>query len=77
MKSSIICLVTVFALTFASCKKCVVCNPYKTVNGNLVLDNGSGGTQSIKLCDKIDINAYESGTSFQDANRNPVKFMCK
>jgi hypothetical protein len=77
MKLKLIIGATLFTLAFSSCQKCVTCVPYKTVSGSLVRDDGTGGSQSIKLCDKVDIKAYETSTSFQDANRNPIIFVCK
>jgi hypothetical protein len=76
MKTKYIFLFCTLALIFQSCKKCETCTPYRVTNTGLSTtpDNSA---QTLTLCDKTDITAYESLTTFQDANEKPVKFICK
>ena len=77
MKSKYIFLFCALAFAFQSCKKCETCTPYR-VNANGTLSSSpDGSAQALTLCDKTDITAYESLTTFQDANEKPVKFVCK
>ncbi len=76
MKTKHIFLFCALALLFSSCKKCETCTPYKVING-VVSTTPDGYAQTITLCDKTDIDAYESLTTFVDASNKPVKFICK
>ncbi len=72
MKLKITIAITLLAITFSSCTKCVTCVPYYT-NGTVATN-----TQSVKVCNKTQIEAYENGTNFTDAslNEDTVRFHC-
>jgi len=74
MKLKLIIAFVMFTLAFSSCKKCVTCLPYHVASG--VVGTPDKYTQAIKLCDQTDITAYESLTTFTDAQRDTVKFLC-
>lgn len=65
-----------FALTFSSCKKCETCVPYDIRNG-VISTTPANTAQSIKLCDKTDITAYESLTTFTGSYGDTLRFICK
>ena len=74
MKLKIILLSLTISLAFSACKKCETCVPYHYNMGTLgAVDKNA---QAMKLCDQTDITAYESLTSFEDAYRDTVKFVC-
>jgi len=75
MKLKSYLFILIVSLAFASCHKCVTCVPYHYNLGKFgALDNG---TQSIKLCDQLDISNYENTTNFEDAGGDTVRFICK
>ena len=74
MKIKFILAIVTLLLAFSSCQKCVTCVPYHLVSGVAQTDSR---TQTIKLCDQIDIKAYETGTGFQDNRKDSVFFICK
>jgi hypothetical protein len=81
MKLKLVLAVLTLALAFSSCQKCVVCKPYYYTNGVVgAYDSRSylgGGTQTMKLCDKADIKAYETGKNFLDENNDTITFVCQ
>jgi len=81
MKIKLIIACSILAvLAISSCQKCVVCTPHYYAHGVIGAPDSafaSGGTQSVKLCDKVDINSYQNGTNFQDENKDTIRFICK
>ena len=75
MKLYLILICTGFLLAISSCQKCETCVPYHYNLG--VLGSPDRNAQSIKLCDKTDITAYQSLTGFSDEYRDTVKFICQ
>jgi hypothetical protein len=79
MKTKYIFLFSALALVFSSCKKCETCTPYQVVN--VVNDSLSASpdryAQTLTLCDKTDIDAYESLTTFIDGDAKHARFICK
>ena len=71
MKIKVIAVFATFLTGFASCTKCVTCVAYYS-NGTV-----SSTTQSVKECNKEQINAYETGTNYTDPSGTPVRFKCK
>jgi hypothetical protein len=76
MKSSLVLAFIILALAFSSCKKCQTCVPHAYSMG-VISPIADTKTQSIKLCDKRDINAYESLTNLTDADGDTVRFICQ
>jgi len=74
MKLTIIFAFFTIAFAFSSCTKCQTCVPHYYSLGTI--GAADKNAQAIKLCDKTDINAYESLTSFQDAYRDTVRYIC-
>jgi hypothetical protein len=78
MKLKLILAILIFTLAISSCHKCVTCVPHLYSNG--VLDTAVDyNTQSVKVCDKRDIDAYQSVTDLTDAasSTDTVRFICQ
>jgi len=79
MKSKIAIILLILLAAVSSCHKCVTCVPHIYSYG--VLDTAvDTHTASVKLCDKQDIDAYQSLTTLTDASGNTndtVRFICQ
>jgi hypothetical protein len=76
MKTTVIITIALLALSFASCTKCETCTGYYTSGYNA--GKPSINNQAVKVCDKADIHAYETGTNFTDPSGvDTLKFVCK
>lgn len=74
IKLKYIAVVLVLIATLGSCKKCETCIGYHYANG--VVGGVDNKIQKVKLCDKTQINAYESLTNFTDPS-DTVRFICQ
>ncbi len=79
MNFKIIVILSAIIFSLASCHKCETCVPHLFINGVLspAADNT---TASVKLCDKRDIDAYQSLTGFTDGSgaiQDTVRFICQ
>ncbi len=83
MKLKLILAILTLTVAFSSCKKCQTCVPYHynmgvkgAIDNNTTQTLHGYGAQQLTLCDKTDIDAYESLTTFTDAQRDSVRFYC-
>ena len=61
-------------MTVSSCNtKCVTCSAYYAYNDTILADK----TESVRSCNKTDINAYEQGKNYTNANDTAVVFKCQ
>lgn len=73
LKAAILFLSLTPMLYFSSCQKCVRCLPYRTAADTVALNS----PQSITLCNKQDIKAYDGIDSlYVDAQGKFVIFKC-
>ena len=79
MNSKIVIVLLVLLAGISGCRKCETCTPHLYVSGVLSPDVDKT-TATVKLCDKRDIDAYESLTNLTDGSGNvqdTVRFICQ
>jgi hypothetical protein len=73
MKIKFIAAVVTLLSAFSSCQKCETCVPYQTNGGPI---NAFHIAQTVKVCSKVEIEAYETGKNFTTAQGDSVYFVC-